>query len=159
MQLQRTDVEVKKLLEDIAAQLNPLSSDAQIKVDVVANSDLPHLSVDIEKIGRVFSNLLDNAIKFTPNGGHIRLWARCEPRHCPSDILIGVTDSGPGIPVEVQDRLFKKFQRISSIEGRRVGTGLGLFYCKLAVEAHGGEIWVESQEGQGSSFITRLPLA
>jgi len=82
-----------------------------------------------------------------------------EPDHEPLSVLIGVTDTGPGIPKETQDRLFGKFQQVSTIHGRRSGTGLGLHYCKLAVEAHGGNIWVDSEPGEGSTFTLRLPVA
>jgi signal transduction histidine kinase len=104
---------------------------------------------------RVLHNLVDNAIKFTPDYGAVQLWAKADPERGDA-LLLGVADTGPGIPPEEQPRLFEKFQR-TSITGRRVGTGLGLPFCKLAVEAHGGQIWIESEEGQGSTFIMRLP--
>lgn len=72
---------------------------------------------------------------------------------------MGVSDTGPGISTEAQSRLFIKFQQIVSAEGRRGGTGLGLAFCRLAVEAHGGRIWVESEVGAGSNFIFALPVA
>jgi signal transduction histidine kinase len=76
-------------------------------------------------------------------------------------MLVGVSDSGPGIPAEEQHRLFEKFQQIPSVVGRRSGTGLGLGlpFCKLAVEAHGGQIWAESEVGKGSTFMMRLPVS
>ena len=73
-------------------------------------------------------------------------------------MLLGVSDTGPGVPLEAQARLFKKFQQVISTEGRRPGSGLGLPFCKLAVEAHGGKIWVESEAGKGSTFVVRLPV-
>jgi signal transduction histidine kinase len=71
---------------------------------------------------------------------------------------MGVSDTGPGIPPEAQSRLFGKFEQVASIQGRRSGTGLGLAFCRLAVEAHGGRIWVESGLGKGATFIVALPL-
>ena len=106
----------------------------------------------------MLNNLLNNAIKFTPDGGRVRLWARLDPDHTPTAILIGVSDTGPGIPPEEQHVLFEKFQHVSSVTGRRAGTGLGLPFCKLAIEAHGGQIWVESEVGKGSTFLIRLPI-
>ena len=73
-------------------------------------------------------------------------------------MLVGVTDTGPGIPPQERHRVFEKFQQ-TSVAGRRAGTGLGLPFCKLAVEAHGGQIWVESEVGKGSTFVMRLPAA
>lgn len=72
---------------------------------------------------------------------------------------MGVTDTGPGIPSGARSRIFEKFQQLDPAGGRRKGSGLGLFFCKLAVEAQGGEIWVESQVGHGSKFMVRLPAA
>jgi len=118
---------------------------------------LPSLYVDPEFIDRVLHNLVDNAIKFTPDNGRVRLWVKRDPEN-PKALLIGVTDSGPGIPSGELQRVFEKFQQ-TSVSGRRVGTGLSLPFCKLAVEAHGGQIWVESEVGKGSTFIVRLPVA
>ena len=152
------NVRAESLLKDIAARLNALAAINNITLEISVAPDLPQLDVDIEFIGRVLHNLLDNAIKFTPDDGLVRLWARVDPERDPAAMLVGVTDTGPGIPPEEQHRVFEKFQQ-TSVTGRRVGTGLGLPFCKLAVEAHGGEIWVESEVGKGSSFIMRLPTA
>ena len=95
--------------------------------------------IDPEIMDRVLHNLVDNALKFTPDGGKVQLWARLDSEHDPATMLVGVSDTGPGIPQEAQARLFRKFQQVVSNMGRRVGTGLGLPFCKLAVEAHGGE--------------------
>jgi signal transduction histidine kinase len=152
------NVRAESLMKDIAARLNSLAEISNITLEISVAPDLPQLYVDIEFIGRVLHNLLDNAIKFTPDDGLVRLWARLDPDRDPVAMLVGVTDTGPGIPPEEQHRVFEKFQQ-TSVTGRRVGTGLGLPFCKLAIEAHGGEIWVESEVGKGSSFIMRLPTA
>jgi signal transduction histidine kinase len=161
-------VDVGPLLRDTAHRLAPLAGEARITVEVVAAPDLPPLYVDPGLVGRVLNNLLDNAIKFTPDDGRVQLWASLEVTDYPSTeptMLLGVSDTGPGIPPEAQARLFQKFQQMISTAGRRRGTGLGLPFCKLAVEAHGGEIWVESPsercgsggEYGGTTFIMRLP--
>jgi signal transduction histidine kinase len=152
-------VEIVYLMDSVVTRLSPLSTQARIEVGISCQPDLPPIFVDLEMMDRVLHNLLDNAIKFTPDGGHVELWARSDPERRDDFILAGVTDTGPGIPAEAQSRLFKKFQQVVSVVGRRLGTGLGLPYCKLAVEAHGGEIWVESEAGQGSTFVMRLPVA
>jgi signal transduction histidine kinase len=148
-------VQVEPLLEDAVSRLTTLIAHARINVVVEVEPDLPLLFVDPVMIGRVLNNLLDNAIKFTPDGGEIRLWARSFPGTVTENILVGVTDTGPGIPLHERPRLFEKFQQVG--QGRRAGTGLGLPFCKLTVEAHGGRIWVESEEGQGSTFMMILP--
>ena len=109
---------------------------------------------------RVLSNLVDNAVKFTPDGGHINLWASLIVDDGMNSVLVGVNDTGLGIPPEAQERLFVKFQQNANARGRRQGTGLGLTYCKLVVEAHNGRIWVESEgvSGKGSTFLMVLPV-
>ena len=155
--LQRQPLCVRTILEEAATQFASLAEMQQISIEVNAQPDLPALSVDAEHFGRVLTNLLDNAFKFTPDRGHISLWARQAAATDSPSMLIGVSDSGPGVPTEEHDWLFQKFRSTASPKGRR-GSGLGLVYCKLAVEAHGGRIWVESEAGQGSSFIIQLPI-
>jgi len=157
LDLKPTDVE--SLLEDAVIRITPMATTTQITVETAIEPDLPSIDIDAEFIGRVLHNLLDNAIKFTPDGGRVRVWARLDLESASEAMLIGVSDNGPGIPPEERGRLFEKFQQVSSISGRRAGTGLGLPFCKLAVEAHGGKIWVESEVGRGSTFVIRLPIA
>lgn len=106
-------------------------------------------------ISRVLQNLVGNAIKFTPSGGLVRVAASAELDDHPS-LLISVSDTGPGIPAEFQEQIFQKF--FTGWQGAK-GSGLGLAFCRLAVEAHGGRIWVESQPGQGATFTFTLPAA
>jgi NtrC-family two-component system sensor histidine kinase KinB len=150
-------VAARSLLEKVAAQLSPLAITAHIAVEIEAAPDLPPLHVDAELVRRAVHNLVDNALKFTPDGGQVRLWARPDPAR-PGFQLIGVGDSGPGIPPEAWPRLFAKFQQVGQAQGRRRGTGLGLPFCKLVAQAHGGDIWVESEVGAGSTFVLRLPV-
>jgi signal transduction histidine kinase len=113
----------------------------------------PGLVVDADgdRVLQVLSNLLGNAIKFTPRGGTIAL--ACDGAG--AWVQFSVTDSGPGIPQEHLARLFTRFYRPGSKEGH--GAGLGLFIARSIVEAHGGRIWVESEEGHGSTFRFTLP--
>ncbi len=156
--LNLTLVDVRAGLEELAAHLVPIAFDSNIQLTVKIEENLPKWRFDSDQITRVINNLLDNALKFTPGGGEVILWSRLETLPVDQDwLLIGITDTGPGIPVDSQERIFEKFEQVNSIKGRRRGTGLGLAYCRLAVEAHGGKIWVESQPGSGSTFIIRLP--
>jgi signal transduction histidine kinase len=158
-------VAVDALFNETTQRLATLAQAAEITLQTVTEQGSPALYVDPGLIGRVFTNLVDNAIKFTPNGGIVRMWARPDTESDASTLLVGVSDTGPGIAPEAQPRLFKKFQQVISNQGRRRGTGLGLPFCKLVVEAHGGQIWAESpsrvvemaEEGTGSSFVMRLP--
>ncbi|MBN1579084.1 MAG: GAF domain-containing protein [Anaerolineae bacterium] len=151
-------VSARELLQEVAIRLTSLADEAHITLELSAEETLPPLLVDPQLIGRVLNNLLDNAIKFTPDNGRIQLWAQNGTEPGDKTIQLGVTDTGPGIPLESQSRLFEMFQQIESIKGRRVGTGLGLPFCKMAVEAHGGQIWVESEVGRGSTFAMTLPI-
>jgi signal transduction histidine kinase len=159
MSIHPVAVEVGPLLHRVAARLAPMANQAQIAVEISAASDLPLLEVDHDLLDRVLHNLLDNALKFTPDGGLVRLWARLDPAHTPPAMLVGVSDNGPGIPPDMKARLFQRFQQIVSTTGRRTGSGLGLPFCRLAVETHGGQIWAETEPGSGSTFVMRLPIA
>jgi signal transduction histidine kinase len=102
---------------------------------------------------RVLTNLLDNAAKFTGTKGRIGL----KIEEFDEELLFTVSDTGPGISPESQEHIFRRFQRLESAKGTK-GTGLGLSFCKLAVEAHGGRIWVDSTPDKGSRFTFSLPL-
>jgi signal transduction histidine kinase len=116
---------------------------------------LPEIEGDRDKIERVLSNLIDNALKFTPAGGHVSL----EVSQAGDRLRVSVGDSGPGVPVEFRVQIFERFRQIPGLAGRRRGTGLGLAFAKLAVEAHGGQIHVEDRPGGGSVFSFSLPLS
>ncbi len=157
LNLQPTPVIVP--VQEVIAQFAAAAQQAQITLHLEVPQNLPLLWVDYEYITRLLYNLIDNAIKFTPDNGRIHIWAKADTNHTQASLLIGVTDNGPGIPANQRDTLFEKF-KFGSAVGRRSGSGLGLAYCRLVAEAHGGEIWVESngQPGQGSTFIVRLPI-
>lgn len=150
---------VNDLFQDVTIRVRRLVEDANLTVETVVDADIPDLQVDPQHIRRVLENLIDNAVKFTPDGGQIQLWARKAEASSPRMVLMGVRDTGPGIAPAIQKKIFQKFQVDDQIRSRRKGTGLGLAYCKLVVEAHGGDIWVESEAGQGANFIMRLPVA
>jgi signal transduction histidine kinase len=119
--------------------------------------EMPAIMGDGDHLAQVFGNLLDNAIKFTPPGGSVLLSLETRP----GSVLARVVDSGPGIASEDQQRVFERFYQVekSRSGGPGRGFGLGLAITRQIVLAHGGEIWVESQPGQGSCFMVKLPLA
>lgn len=121
----------------------------EFKLDL--SDDLPTLAIDPLRIRQVLMNLLSNAIKFTHDGS-ITLYARYPADE--GDILIGVVDTGEGIPADKIDKLFDRFEQVEdeNIERQRRGTGLGLAICRAFVELHDGRIWVESEVGKGSNF-------
>jgi PAS domain S-box-containing protein len=115
---------------------------------------LQSINADPLRVGRILYNLLDNAAKYSPPGTQIKVSARAEPER----LVIGVTDKGRGLSASEQARIFGPFQRLeNSRPDQARGAGLGLMVCKRLVEAHGGEIWVESIKGKGSTFFFTLP--
>ncbi|MDD5093311.1 MAG: ATP-binding protein [Dehalococcoidia bacterium] len=117
--------------------------------------DFPPVSADPEKVNEVLTNLVENAIKFSPGGGTVTITGEVSGKNA----LVAVVDRGIGIPVDEQERVFERFYRgKDSSVTRSQGTGLGLYICKTLIEAHGGRIWVESQPGIGSRFIFSLPI-
>lgn len=132
---------------------------ANIDMALDVPDDLPPIWMDDEKIERVLVNLLDNALRHTPYGGQVKITA-----HYPTTnkmVTISVADSGPGIPPQARERVFDKFVQLDPqrvLRGHK-GSGLGLTFCKLVVEAHGGRIWVEDSALGGAAFHFTLPVA
>jgi signal transduction histidine kinase len=119
-------------------------------------ADLPDLWVDADMIRRVLINLVENAVKYTPSGSQIHIGAHRSPES--RLVELWVRDNGPGIPAVDRERIFDKYARLQSKDGPK-GFGLGLAFCRLAVEKHGGRIWVDSEVSSGSTFHFLLPVA
>jgi PAS domain S-box-containing protein len=133
---------------------------ANVVVERIVPPDLPHVAADRDKVRQVLVNLVENAIKYSPGGGRVELGL--EPAHeaAAGTVVFFVRDEGLGIPREEQARIFEKFYRLDPHMTRGVGgTGLGLYICSELVNRMGGHIWVESKEGEGSTFLLQLPAA
>jgi len=160
--LNRGEVSLTNLIDETLQAQLPLVTEKNLRLDSDISAPLPPVWIDRRLIERVLQNLVGNAINFTPSGGSVRVTARAiqhvaVPENGPSpQLLLTVSDSGPGISPELKSRLFQKF-----VTGRQEesGSGLGLAFCKLAIEAHGGQIWVESEPGQGATFNITFPVA
>jgi len=105
-------------------------------------------------IRRVVINLLENAVKFSPMRSRVTIGVK--PNR--NDVIVFVEDAGPGIPEGYREQIFDKYMRLE-VDGRSRGLGLGLAFCRLALQAHGGTIWVENNTPVGSRFIFRLPIS
>jgi signal transduction histidine kinase len=114
----------------------------------------PVVSCDEDRLAQIISNLLTNAVKYSPDGGEIVVTSRV----IDSFVQIGVRDHGVGIAPDFVKRLFNRYERYEKTSGKVIGTGLGLAIAKQIVEMHGGRIWVESTVGEGSEFQFTLPL-
>lgn len=126
----------------------------QRQVEVKVTRDLPPVDADPEILRRVLTNLISNAMKHTSAGGQIKV--RVQPQE--SGLKIGVQDDGEGIPAEDIPKLFAAFEQSRLTLHGRFDTGLGLAFCRMAIEAHGGRIWVESERGEGAHFMFTLPF-
>jgi two-component system, NtrC family, sensor histidine kinase KinB len=135
--------------------VNPVAENKNQHINTVLEDHLPMVFVDGEMIRRVVVNLLENASKFSPSGSMIQLGAMQDGEW----VRIWVQDDGPGIPEAEHDRVFNKFTRLGALEPSTKGLGLGLAYCRLAVEAHQGRIWLESAPGNGAYFAFTLPIS
>jgi PAS domain S-box-containing protein len=149
--VERNTVAISDLIKDAILAVNPgaVGKEQQIKPEL--SPDLPLIHVDENMIRRVLINLLENAIKFSPRGGQISIGAM----QIEEGISIWVQDSGSGIQADKLDLIFEKFTRIDT---NQKGLGLGLAFCRMAIEGHGGKIWVDSELGKGSRFNFILPL-
>jgi two-component system phosphate regulon sensor histidine kinase PhoR len=132
-----------------------------VRIENEIPNDLPLIWADAERMQRVVTNLLHNAIKFTPEGGSIRIKAVLNDSHSLSrEIIISVRDTGDGIATDDLPRIFERFYKSDRARTREHGgTGLGLAIARHLVEAHGGRIWVKSKEGKGSTFFFTLPVS
>jgi len=145
-------VRAMALLNEAVEMLRSLASARGLDLTLEPTDELPMVKADAQRIHQVFSNLIGNAIKFTPRGGKICVSGKRRG----SDVHMGVSDTGPGIPAEQLQHVFGQFWQASG--GDRRGIGLGLAIAKGIVEAHDGRIWVESTLGEGSSFYFTLPV-
>jgi two-component system, sensor histidine kinase len=154
LELERGPIAIPELIAAASGQVAYLAAEKALELVPHVPETLVPVEGDAEKLRRVLLNLLGNAVKFTPRGGRITV----SVRPTGDEVEFAVTDTGEGIPREAFGRIFEKFGQVESRkEGRSMSTGLGLTFCKMAVEAHGGRIWVESEPGSGSTFRFTIP--
>ncbi len=147
-------VDIAALINQVVSALRPLADDKNIRLKPDLDDDLPPLQADKTKFLSIVTNLLNNAIKFTPHGGSVAISAH----HQAQDLVIQVSDTGIGIPKEDLPKIFNRFYRVQQPGKQIPGTGLGLAIVKKIVIMHGGRINVESEPNKGSTFTVFLPL-
>ncbi len=156
MELRVEKTSIPQMLEGLAAFFSPLTEQKMIKVRLDADDDLPLVQTDSQKLQQILYNLLSNATKFTPEKGRIQLSASLLDD---TTIRISVSDTGPGISKEYQLHIFEKFRQLDgSITRRGEGTGLGLAICKQLADLLAATISLESEPGQGATFVLDLPV-
>jgi len=153
LQLQPERLDIAQLLWEILNDVSPVASSRNLSLVSQLPASPLILSGDKVRLRQVVHNLLNNALKFTPEGGKITLRAKPDK----GNLIVEVKDTGPGIPKDSQNRLFEPYQRLDDSD-RLSGLGLGLHLCKMLVQLHGGRIWVKSQPGRGATFGFSIPL-
>jgi signal transduction histidine kinase len=155
MQIDPQRIEPAAFFTDLVHDWHVRFESAGARAQVEVAGDTPAFLADRTLLRRVIGNLLQNAIVHAADPVAVRLSARRDPE----GVLISVADTGPGIPPEYHELIFRKFETVKLQTAPRVrGSGLGLAFCKLAIDAHGGRIWVQSGQGRGSQFHILLPL-
>jgi signal transduction histidine kinase len=155
MPLEREPLTIMNVVTHVIESQRPLANSKDIQLQYQIPVDLPHAYADNDLIERVLQNLIGNALKFTPLGGEVFVSAGIENSD-ENEIFVRVQDTGPGIPASVKDRLFQKFTTGKQIGS---GSGLGLAFCKMVVEAHDGRIWAKSWPDEGATFTFTLPIS
>ncbi len=160
IKLDPSSADIRTLVDNVFRELYPLAREHRVTLQRDIPPNLPPLLADAEKIERVMQNLIDNALKYTPDGAQITVRARVRRENGDApQMQIDVIDQGPGVPLEYKERLFDRFVQISGQKSARGGVGLGLTFCRLVVEAHNGRIWIEDNPQGGSIFAFTVPLA
>lgn len=140
------------VIQQLVSEIRPLAEEKNVVLEVMLPDEQVEVACDEPEIRRVLQNLIDNSLKFTPAGGHIRVkMHRKEER-----TVVSVEDTGRGIPAENMPKVFQRFWQAGSTGRHYASTGLGLYLCRRIIEAHGGKIWCSSVPGQGSTFSFEL---
>ena len=146
--------DIRNFIEQVVSRYTPSIARRKQQLIVEMEAALPSVNLDQSRLEQVIINLLSNASKYSPEGSRILLTAGINN----SNLLVSVKDEGMGISTEDQAVLFQPYQRVGKEQGKVQGLGLGLTVVKAIVEAHGGQIWVESETGKGSTFSFSIPL-
>ncbi|MBI3606718.1 MAG: PAS domain-containing protein, partial [Nitrospirae bacterium] len=151
--------DLAEIVDEVGQTMTLFAQSRNVKLSYHAQKGLPKVHVDRDRMIQVFTNLVGNAVKFTPPEGKVSVGVADLPRGgiVPSQVKVAVTDSGRGIPKGDVERIFENFVQVGQKSTDVHGTGLGLPIAKALVEQHGGRIWVESEVGKGSKFTVSLP--
>jgi len=153
LSLNRESCDLGQLVKMSAGGLTKVAEDKAIEIVVDLEETLPQVMVDEDRIRQVLVNLLANAVKFSASGRQVTVRARMTG----AAVLVSVADQGPGIPLELRDKVFERFFQIRHEGSATQGTGLGLAIVQEIVEAHGGRVWIDEAEGGGTIVCFTLP--
>ncbi len=154
LELRKGSVQMHDVIQEVVGELQPLAAQRRIALTDTTTPELPVIFADAQRLGQVVRNLIDNALKFSPEDGHVTVSSEVST----DQLVIAVQDDGVGISAEAMAHLFERFYQADSSSTRRTGgTGLGLYICRQIIVAHGGTIWAESEPGKGATFRFSLP--
>jgi signal transduction histidine kinase len=164
LRLEMTSVPIALVVEETLRSMQGQIEEKSQQLTVEVQDDLPPVMADQTRMTQVLTNLVSNAYKYTPENGDITITVEqtvdVDEEDVSQDVIqVAVTDTGIGMSPEDLEQLFSKFFRSSSVKGTVPGTGLGLNITKNLIELHGGRIWVESVEGEGTTFTYTIPVA
>lgn len=156
IQMEQAPISILDIVTQRLEEIRPQADEKSIQLDLTAPESIPDILGDEARMGQVFTNLMGNAIKFTPNNGEVSVKVEADG----TLLHVEVIDTGPGIPPDERQKVFDKFYQLSDISTRQQGgSGLGLSISKSIVEAHGGKLWIDDgNQGKGSNFQFVLPL-
>jgi signal transduction histidine kinase len=158
-------VRVEPVVEQALMSVSPAAQEKGVDLTMEVGADLPQIRADAAVLAQAIGHLMENAVKFTPRGGHVRvtaqhIWGDSGEAGGRSFVLLVIRDTGIGIPPGAIPKIFDRFYQVDSSSTRQYGgTGLGLAIVKRILDAHGAPIRVESLEGKGTTFSIRLPVA
>jgi signal transduction histidine kinase len=144
---------LSRIIARSVEDMNPVCQGKGILLETHVPDTLPNIIGDEESLVRVFTNIIGNATKYTPEDGKITVAVQNEEYY----ITVSISDTGSGIPHDKLPYIFEPFFRVKGKEERHRGSGLGLTFCKKIMESHGGEIWATSKEGEGTTFVLKFP--
>jgi signal transduction histidine kinase len=154
MTIHRESMDLNAVVDEAVDRVRPNAPNHTLTLDL--QPDLPQMQADRDRLTQVASNLLNNAVKYSPTGGRITLTTRANA----DQLLFDVRDEGLGIPPDALETIFERYSRVDSQATKDIqGTGLGLPIVRQIVQLHGGKVWAESELGRGSVFHVVLPLA
>lgn len=157
IRLEKTKQNIMEIVEDCVNQVQVLAKEHDLTISIMKEPDLPEIYLNVDSISRAFMNIVSNAIKYSPDGKRIKI--RVERSRDGEYVEVSVEDQGPGIPEQYQKKLFDRFFRVENATHTVKGTGLGLHLVKVTIEKHHhGQVFVQSKEGEGSTFGFRLPI-
>lgn len=157
IKLEKTKQNIMEIIEDCVNQVQVLTKEHDLTISIMKEPDLPEIYLNVDSISRAFMNILSNAIKYSPDGKRIKI--RVERSRDGEYVEVSVEDQGPGIPEKYQKKIFDRFFRVENDTHTVKGTGLGLHLVKVTIEKHHhGQVFVQSKEGEGSTFGFRLPI-